>query len=58
MDWAYYQSLLDQKITDAQHNHEYALKQARETKAILESVLREKESFLKMLKGERNDDSI
>lgn len=55
MDWVYYQTLLDQKIADAQHDHEYALKQARETKAILESVFREKESFLKMFKGEEND---
>lgn len=54
MDWVYYQTLLDQKIADAQHNHEYAIKQARETKAILESVLKEKESFLKMFKGEES----
>jgi hypothetical protein len=52
MDWLYYKTLLEQKIKDAEHNHDYALKQARETKAILESVLREKESFLKMLEGE------
>lgn len=49
MNWTYYESLLDQKITDAQYNSNYADKKAREAKAALESVLREKESFTEAL---------
>jgi hypothetical protein len=49
MNWTYYETLLEQKITEAEHNSNHADKKAREAKAVLESVLREKEAFKKAL---------
>lgn len=45
MKWAYYKSLLDQKVADAEHNYKYAEQKAKEAKSVLESALKEKEVF-------------
>jgi hypothetical protein len=45
VNWTYYRTLLDHKIADAQYNYDQAEKKAREAKAVLDSVLRERDSF-------------
>jgi hypothetical protein len=49
MDWNEYRKLLDQKISDAWHNYEYAEKKFNEAKAKYEAVMLEKQSFEKSL---------
>jgi hypothetical protein len=50
MNWTYYETLLNQKITEAEHNFKYAEQKSREAEAVLNGVLREKEAFLEALK--------
>lgn len=49
MNWNEYQKYLDQKISDAWHNYEYAEKKYIEAKAKYEAVMLEKQSYDKDL---------
>lgn len=55
MNWKAYEKLLDEKIKDAKFTLEYTSKKHMEAKAKYESVLLEKESFLKALDEKLGD---